>query len=144
MTMPDAPLRPAIVLVDDEPLHLRLLQELVRECASDYDVLMVGYATAGLAHCTERSVPLVITDYVLPDMNGLELARAIRQVAPTTLIILITGYPTPELRRLALAAGVTAFVAKPFPLAQLQALITRALAAVTPPTTPPTLWPPPA
>ena len=68
-----APLSPAIVLVDDEP-HIRLiLQRVLLTIADGYDLIAVGTGAAALEALDRRLVPLLITDYNMPGMNGLEL-----------------------------------------------------------------------
>jgi two-component system, response regulator, stage 0 sporulation protein F len=119
---------PAIVLVDDEPDILRMLAMFVRRICPAYALLPVARAADALTLVDERPVPLVITDYNMPGMNGLELTTAIKAAAPTTRVIMITGYPTPELERAARAQQVDVFLAKPFSLDQLEALVREALA----------------
>jgi DNA-binding response OmpR family regulator len=65
---------------------------------------------------------LVISDLRLPDGDGLDVVRAARLASPVPVIV-VTGYPSDETRRAALAAGATAFLAKPFAAAMLLAAI---------------------
>ena len=64
---------PAILIVDDAPEMLVLLNHLMRHLAPTYDIITVSDAQSALRHLAQRTVPLVITDYMMPGMNGLQL-----------------------------------------------------------------------
>jgi DNA-binding response OmpR family regulator len=69
------------------------------------------------------SCPTRHLDLRLPDGDGLDVVRAARGARPPMPIIVVTGYPSDETRRAALAAGATVFLAKPFVAAALLAAI---------------------
>jgi DNA-binding NarL/FixJ family response regulator len=75
-----------------------------------------------------RPIALLITDYNMPAMNGLELIQAVKIGWPSTMIAMITAYVTPELARQARAAGADYYLPKPFPFDQLEAIVKAALA----------------
>ena len=62
---------PAIVLVEDEPDILSILHRLMRDLTGGYDIVTVSSGIDALAQIALRTVPLVITDYNMPGMNGL-------------------------------------------------------------------------
>lgn len=65
-----------------------------------------------LAERLKGAIDLVVTDVVMPgDMNGMDLAYAVRRDFPSIPIIVISGYPTPKSER---PAGAFEFIAKPF------------------------------
>jgi DNA-binding response OmpR family regulator len=66
---------------------------------------------------------LVISDLRLPDGDGLDVVRAARAIVDPPAVIVVTGYPSEETRRAALAAGATTFLSKPFAAATLLAAI---------------------
>ena len=72
-------------------------------------------------------VPLLITDYNMPGMNGLDLAQAVKAAAPTTTVVLLSAYATPEMARRAQEAGADYSLPKPFPFDQLEAIVREAL-----------------
>jgi two-component system, response regulator, stage 0 sporulation protein F len=121
MSSPDR--TPAIVLVEDEQGILQLLTIILRSLRPTYAVLPVARGADALALIGQRPVPLVITDYNMPDMDGLELAAAIKAAAPTTHIVMITAYPTPALEKTALAQGIDAFLAKPFLFERMETIV---------------------
>ena len=70
---------------------------------------------------------LVLTDFRMAEMNGLELLAAIKKRRPETLVILMTAYATVENAVAAMKAGAFDYVTKPFSLDQIQHLVERAL-----------------
>jgi two-component system, response regulator, stage 0 sporulation protein F len=118
---------PAIILVEDEPDVLIILHRLMRDLTGGYDIIPVQSGAQALAQLALRPVPLLITDYNMLAMSGVELARAVKDVAPETMVVLITAYGTPELERRGRAAGVDQYLAKPFPLDRLEQIVSMAL-----------------
>jgi two-component system, response regulator, stage 0 sporulation protein F len=120
-------MNPAILLVDDESAILAILRRLIRDLAPNYDLVTVSDGAAALATIAQRPVVLVMTDQLMPDMDGVSLAVAIKAVAPQCPVILMTGYATSEIQQRAKAAGVDYFLAKPFPFDQLVSTVRAAL-----------------
>ena len=126
--MPDQSARnPAIVLVEDEPDILIILHRLMRDLTGGYDIVTVNGGAEALAQIALRPVPLVITDYNMPGMNGLELVQKVKAASPTTTIVLISAFATPELQRRGHAAGANYLMPKPFVFEQLEAIVREAL-----------------
>jgi putative two-component system response regulator len=121
------PMPPAIILVDDEPDVRIILRRLLASVADGYELVTVGTGAAALAALEARPVPLLITDYHMPGMNGLDLAQAVKAAAPTTMVVLTSAYVTPELEKRGQAAGADYFLPKPFPFDQLEAIVRQAL-----------------
>ena len=120
-------MNPAILLVDDESAILAILRRLIHELAPNYDLVTVSDGAAALATIALRPVVLVMTDQLMPDMDGVSLAVAIKRVAPQCPVILMTGYATSEIQERAKAAGVDYFLAKPFQFEQLVSTVRAAL-----------------
>jgi CheY-like chemotaxis protein len=99
----------------------------MRDLTGGYDIVAAADGAAALAQIEQRLVRLLITDYHLPRMNGLELARTVRRISPDTRIALITGYATDQLASDATAAGITYYLPKPFKLDDLEAIVRAAL-----------------
>jgi CheY-like chemotaxis protein len=102
----------AIVIVDDEPDILALLKLFTRNLAPTYDILAVSDSDRALAYLAGRVVPLLITDYMMPGMNGLELATAAKAISPTTYVIMVTAYGSVALEQRARAQLVDTFLPK--------------------------------
>jgi len=75
----------------------------------------------------EGPVDLVVTDYKMAELNGLELLQQIKRQAPETPVILMTAYGTIENAVAAMKAGANDYLAKPFSLEQIQHVVDRAL-----------------
>ena len=93
------PLPPAILIVDDDSDILALLNLFMHRLAPTYDIITVRDAQSALSHLTHRAVPLVITDYMMPGMDGLQLTAAVKAASPTTHVILATGYSSAEIEQ---------------------------------------------
>jgi DNA-binding response OmpR family regulator len=83
---------------------------------------------AALAALEGDSLALVIADVRLPDGDGLDVVRAARTRRHPPPVIVVTGFASPRSRCDALAAGATAYLAKPFSTAVLTSLIRETLA----------------
>jgi CheY-like chemotaxis protein len=114
---------PAIILVEDEPDILIILHRLMRDLTGGYDIITVNSGADALAQIALRKVPLVITDYNMPGMNGLQLTAAIKETSPDTCVVMITAYATPELERRAREQRIDYYLSKPFPLDRLEQIV---------------------
>ena len=114
---------PAIVLVEDEPDILIILHRLMSDLTGGYDIITVSGGAEALLQLTLRPVPLVITDYSMPGMDGLELAAAVKTASPTTRVVMMTAYATPELEYQARRQSVDYYLPKPFPLDHLDQIV---------------------
>jgi two-component system, response regulator, stage 0 sporulation protein F len=114
---------PAIMLVEDEPEILFILQRLMLDLVSGYDIVAVRGGAEALAQLGRRPVPLMITDYRMPGMNGLDLTQAVKAASPATHVLIITAERTPDIEARAYAAGAEYFLGKPFPLEDLRQII---------------------
>jgi DNA-binding NtrC family response regulator len=121
-------MKPAILLVDNDIFVLTALDRMLAEIAPNYELLTVLRGAGALTLIAQRPIALVITDQAMPSMDGLTLTAAIKAQAPQCPVILMTGYPTGEIERRALAAGVNYFLPKPFRLKQIASLVQAALA----------------
>jgi len=89
---------PRILIVDDEPEILRLLAR--RLTRRGYQVSQASGSQEALARLQEAIFDLAILDYMMPDTNGLELARRCRTRQPTLQVLILTGSPvTSEIER---------------------------------------------
>ena len=105
-----------IAVVDDERMILSVFSSLMKR--SSYHVHFFQDALTALQKISQirGHFHLVITDIVMPGMDGIEFAKKIRQVEPEMPIILMTGGASDEAREQALSMGRVVFLEKPFPL----------------------------
>ena len=102
---------PTVLVVDDSAVDRRLVGGLLEKDAD----LKVQYAIHGaeaLAKMGSALPDLVVTDLIMPEMDGLELVRAIRFHYPGVPVILATGHGSEELAVEALAEGAASYVTK--------------------------------
>jgi DNA-binding response OmpR family regulator len=110
-----------VLVIDDEADFLATYERLLGR--HGYEVVMATSRAAGLAALAAERPHLVISDLRLPDGDGLDVVRAACAAREPVPVIVVTGYPSDETRRAALAAGATKFLAKPFVAAVLLAAI---------------------
>jgi CheY-like chemotaxis protein len=118
----DQPLR--IMILDDEPIvGKRLIPALEKH---GFEVEAFLDPTEGLARLKEQEFDIVVTDFRMEEMDGIQVLTHIMESCPTTRVILITGYATVEVAREALVRGAFDFIAKPFKPKELRAVINKA------------------
>ena len=116
-----------ILIVDDEE---RLRKALGRSLAGEQlKTLTADSAEQALKLLAKKRVDLVITDLVMPNMDGMALVRRIRQRKSNTKIIIITAYGSDESMQEAETLGVSAYLAKPFDLSDLKSRVNDLLQA---------------
>lgn len=117
-----APTTGGILLVEDHPELAAYLRERLSE---HYPVHSVGDAEAALLHLQDTPARLLISDVVLPGMDGVELCRQVKAHAHTaaTPVILMSAKASLGDRQHGLAAGAAAWLSKPFEIGQLLAEI---------------------
>src|SRR5208282_1624608 len=79
------------------------------------------------AMLAQEQFDLVLTDFRMAEMSGLELLKKVKQLDPDCLVVLMTAYGTVENAVAAMRAGAYDYVTKPFTLEQIQAIAERAL-----------------
>ena len=117
-----------ILIIDDEVSIRRLLVRVLNNAG--HTVHEASNGEEGLELFHQVNPELVITDIVMPDMEGIEVIRRVRQEAPTVPILAISGSGTPVYLRAATTLGATAALAKPFEIAELLAVVGRLLETV--------------
>lgn len=100
-----------VLVVDDEKSIRFTFREFLKEAG--YDVSLAEDAKEALALLGKAPFDVVITDIILPQMNGVMLLHAIRDAAPRAQVIMMTGEPTVETASEALRAGATDYLFKP-------------------------------
>jgi CheY-like chemotaxis protein len=112
-----------VLIVDDDPTILHMLEHSLRRLGPEYDISSVTDSTEALAKVEERFFDLVVSDYMMPKITGVDLASAIRKVSPDTQVILMTAYGTRRLRDTTKILGVDAYLDKPFTLDEIHQVI---------------------
>ncbi|MCI4399595.1 MAG: EAL domain-containing protein [Campylobacteraceae bacterium] len=106
-----------LLCVEDEPdvaeWFLRHFSKMIP------NVLMANDGKEALEIFKKESPDIVITDIIMPSMNGLELAKKIKEISPKTKIIVVTAYGSSEYLMEAIEIGVDRFLTKPISLERL-------------------------
>lgn len=102
-----------VLLVDDDPL---LLEVLIDELAlSPFDVVFASGGGEALQLLQARPIDIVVADYVMPGMDGIQLLAKIRELRPQTVRVLLTGFGNLDVARDAISRGeVFRILAKPW------------------------------
>ena len=116
-----------VLVVDDESLLRRLLERVLRD--GGYDVVSARHGAEALSIMAEKRVDVVVTDFMMPRMSGVELALAIHEKLGDSAppCVLISG--TIDLVLPSQRAHFVAVLGKPFTPAQLRDAVARALRA---------------
>ena len=117
--------KPKIIVVDDE---LDILEIFTHLFSRDFTVFTAKNGIEAL-EIVKREVPhLVITDIKMPEMNGVELLGRIKEVSPSTEVIMMTGYASIETSVDALRFGAFDYLIKPFEsIEQIKNVIAKAI-----------------
>lgn len=114
-----------ILVVDDEPAVVNGLRLVLAE--SGYQVKTAASGQEGLKAFESENFDLVIVDLQLPDIEGIQVLRRIKEMSPGTEVIIITGYGSVAKAVEATKAGAFYFVEKPFEADELLVLVEKAL-----------------
>jgi DNA-binding NtrC family response regulator len=114
-----------ILIVDDEESTRELFAELLQRW--DYEVDQTADGHGALKLAAETHPDVIISDLVMPKLDGLALVRALREEQPDTPVVIITGKGTIDAAVEAVREGVFDFVEKPLDPARLRIILQRAL-----------------
>jgi signal transduction histidine kinase len=117
--------QPRLLIVDDESAHrVALCRALDLE----------GYATTGresatsaLADLQPRTFEVIITDLMMPELDGISFLRAVRSIDPEVVGIVMTGHGSIDTAVDAMKAGATDYILKPFNLSRILPILSRAV-----------------
>src|SRR3990172_9022327 len=107
-----------ILVVDDEAPQRELIGGFLKK--QGHDVLLAGSGAEALTRLREMRVDLVLSDFKMPGMSGLEVLRGVKAVNPEIPFILMTAYGTVETAVQAMREGAADYLTKPLDLEELQ------------------------
>jgi two-component system chemotaxis sensor kinase CheA len=116
-------LQEAILVVDDEPGLQEMLKEQIQTLG--YRCICSSNGSEALSKLREDTFFLVLTDLNMPVMNGMELARQIRETNPLLPIVMMTAFGEKDLVIEAMRTGIYDFVEKPFSLDAIEKIASK-------------------
>jgi len=117
--------RKRILVVDDDAIITESLVELLQ--LEGYEATGVASLTQAVVALEQRSYDLILADVNMPDADGFELLRLVKQRYPETVVIMITGYGTIESAVEAIKMGAYDYLTKPIIDEEIRLTIERAL-----------------
>jgi signal transduction histidine kinase len=112
-----------ILIVDDEAV----IRDLCMRALKGYHVIEAGSGEAALALFDRGGIDVILTDVMMPGMDGIELLKKIKEKEPTIVVIVMTGFAEKDVILNALKADADDFISKPLNLLQLKTAVDKAL-----------------
>ncbi|MRR37195.1 response regulator [bacterium] len=119
-----------ILIVEDQREVSRLLRTALETLEYDLEVVEIPSGEEAVLDASRKPVDLLLSDYRLPGMSGIELMSKVRSHRPQVKVILITGQTDPKIRKEIAEAGADAFFLKPVPIADFLDAVERHLGLV--------------
>ena len=121
---------PCVLLVDDQRDIVRLLHSTLQTLGHPMDIVDAPSGEEALLEASRRKVDLLVADYLLPGISGVELMRKIKVRNPDMKVIFISGMTERKARDEMLGAGAVAIFDKPISLADFLDAVERSLGLV--------------
>ncbi len=113
-----------ILLIDDEPAQLISLKTFLKR--RNFTVFTAESGTKGLKILQNNPIDLVLTDYRMPDISGLEVVKQVQQINPEIPVVVITAFSQIEEAVQVMKEGAFDYLSKPIDLDALEVLIKKA------------------
>lgn len=114
-----------LLIIEDDKIMRVTLTDYLR--SKGHGVVACSLGADGIAGFDKGDFSLVISDVMLPDMNGLDILKKIKEKAPRAVVLIITAYGTIKDAVEALKLGAFDYITKPFALEEFNLIINRAL-----------------
>ena len=116
-----------ILIVDDEQLVRDLLDRVLRR--SGHEVVATSTADEAIVLLAQSAFDLLVTDVVMPGMDGFDLLRRVKNAHPDIRVIVLTGHAREQIISDFLLHGADDYLAKPFQVHELIGAVDRVLGA---------------
>jgi len=113
-----------VLIVDDELLIRNFLAEALRRL--NLDVTTAENGLKAISILKETSFDMVFTDMKMPDISGIEVLKKVKELSPSTVVVVITAFGSIENAVEAMRLGAFNYLIKPFSLDTIQAVIEKA------------------
>jgi two-component system, response regulator, stage 0 sporulation protein F len=119
-----------ILIVDDEETILTVLKGSLRVLGPEYDVMTVTSGDSALEWIRQQHFDVVITDYLMSGMDGLQLMEIIHSISPDTRVILMTAYGSNELEEEARRLQAYRYLSKPLEIHAFRQMVQEAIGEI--------------
>lgn len=118
-----------ILIVDDDVLFLKLVEKFFKDWNMPFEVILESSVTNAIEYIESnaKEIDLVVTDYHMPEMNGIEFTGECKKLLNETPVVLLTANKDRKVALAAIKKGVFDFIEKPFDNEEFQTVINRAL-----------------
>ncbi len=120
----------SILCVEDEDDARELLLTTLKHNFPDLRLLSAGNGLEGLALCGKHHPRILLTDILMPGINGIELSTEIRRIVPNIVIIVMSAHSEVQYLLKAIEIGVNHFVLKPLNLSHLMGIVNRSITTI--------------
>src|SRR5512143_3577250 len=110
-----------ILVVDDEPDIVTVLSKILEMAGHSVSKAYSGSEAVQMAKEEEPS--LMLLDYMMPDINGLDVLRAVKEFSPDIYVVMVTGRGSEEVAATVMKAGASDYVIKPFVKDQILSVV---------------------
>ncbi|MDQ2692751.1 MAG: response regulator [Chloroflexota bacterium] len=121
---------PCVLLVDDQRDIVRLLHSTLQTLGHELEIVDAPSGEEALLEASQRRIDLLVADYLLPGISGVELMHKVRARNPALKTIFISGFHERKARNEMLNAGAVAIFDKPIPMADFLDAVERSLGLV--------------
>ncbi len=112
-----------VLFVDDDQIMLLAVEKRFAAYSEYFSMLMANDGFEAVQKLKETSISLIVLDLKMPRMDGMSLLSHTREKYPDIPVIIVSGYRTAEMYKLAKAKGVIAYISKPFQVDDLGKII---------------------
>ena len=116
---------PSVLIIDDDPVILEVISEILR--TSGYEVAVAPNGESGIKELGNDYYDLVLTDLMMPDVDGMEILNHVVTQLPKTMCIIFTGYGTIKSSVEAIKNGAFDYITKPITSDELLVVMEKAL-----------------
>ncbi len=114
-----------LLIADDEPNIRRVLQAVFTKEGYTVHVAENGRKATEIAKT--EPIDVLITDLIMPDMNGIDLVKKVHEMRPSTVVVMVTAYGTIKTAVDAIRFGAADYITKPFDVEEIRAVVARAI-----------------
>jgi DNA-binding NtrC family response regulator len=118
-------MRPSILIVDDDEIMQETLSDVLKK--RGYEIFSVGSGNGAISIIKKNVIDLILLDMRLPDVDGLEILKKIKEFDTEILVIMMTAYSDVQTAVSSMKSGAYDYINKPFELEELRLLIEKGL-----------------